>query len=225
MKIILLLFLFPLTLDLHSQSKNKIGVELGLSYRQALIELKNYPYRTTGRYYNQMGYIFEGITPLSRVFMPTICINYLFNNKNRLQVSNYFYKNYLATLLDSNNKVKERIKAFKYDGFIDFVHGLKNRKGKNINFEFGAGLGVMNISKSFSYTDYEGKVENGLFIRVARTMNQKPIIFFAPRVIIGVEYKKMRGQIITYITPDEDLDNKISLWFEGKLSYSFFLFK
>lgn len=198
-----------------------IFFEAGVAYRQGLIELKNYPVRV-GRKQNSMGYQFGGISLLSRVFMLNMSGGYAFNDKNRLQLSNYLYKNYLVTLADSVNLLTDKLYAVKADVFIDYVHSFLSRKKKMLIFEVGCGFGIMNISKSFTYTDYEYIFdENNNYVKIKRELTQKAFSFFAPRIILGIRYKNIQLQIIDHITPDEDLNNKLSFWFEGRLLYHF----
>lgn len=222
-KISLLLALLLHQFCIGQKVTDNVFFEAGVAYRQGLLELKNYPARA-GRIENSMGYQFGGISLLSRVFMLNVAGGYAFNDKNRLQLSNYLYKNYLVTLADSVNRLTDRLYAVKADVFIDYIHSFLPRKKNRLTFESGVGFGVMNISKSFTYTDYEYIFdENNNYVKIKRDLKQKAFSFFAPRIILGLRYKNIQVQIIDHITPDEDLNNKLSFWFEGRLLYHFTL--
>lgn len=216
-------FIIAILFHQHSYGQKKssgnIFFEPGIAYRQGLLELKNYPVRS-GRRQDDMGYQFGGISMLSNVFMLNLVGGYSFNDKNRIQLSNYLYKNYLVTLADSINILTEKLYSYKTDIFIDYVHTFIPRKKKKLFFEMGAGIGLMNLSKSFTYIDYEYVYdENNNYVKIKRKLTENAFTFFAPRIIIGLKYKHIQFQLINHITPDDDLNNKISFWIEGRLLY------
>jgi hypothetical protein len=217
-KTIILLFLVSFSAITYAQLKNTPKINIGIARRPELFELSNYPVRG-GR---DKGYQ----SNIGRMSNPNLVVELnqrLNHEKWILQFSNYFSYNYLATLYDSGNRIHADISAFKFDVFVDAIYEIRFRKFKNSFIRIGAGVGRMNISKKFDYNYPTGKFDaNGNRIYEKRSTS---LSFWAPRRLIGFEYRKIGTFVTAHYTPDGDFNPKPSLWVEYKLVYSFQLKK
>lgn len=198
-----------------SQSKIKINpvISLGLSIRDQVIGLTDYdftprPNRKLGDY---DAYKHTGPKSVVAEARQNILTRNLF-----AQVSGYF--RYGHVFYDSNKNEIERVKV---DAFLDLLYRFTRKKNENkINrphFLVGLGIGRMNINTRYQYKKIVGYDINYYPIYENRTGN---FSFFAPKLLVGMEYKRFNAFAIANITPDDDeYVPDPSLLLEFKITY------
>lgn len=218
-KIIILLFLISFSVITYAQLKNAPKINVGIARRPELFELENDFFRP--RY--TKGYQFYGLSYMKPTALALELSQRLNHERWLVQFSNYFSYNYLVTPVDSFNRPKKDLKSFKYDCFIDVNYEIRFRKFKHSFIYVGVGIGRMNISKKFDYNYPTGELDNNG--NIVFTPRSTSLSFWAPRISVGFEFRKINAFVTAHYTPDEDLDSNPSLWVEYKLLYSFQLKK
>lgn len=202
----------------YSQFTNAPKISVGIGWRPELFELSNYSTRSIPA----KGYM----SNIGRMDNPNLVVELsqrLNLERWLIQFSNYFSYNYLATPVDSFNMLKEDIKSFKYDCFLDVIYEIRFRKFKHFFIYVGAGYGRMNISKKFNYNYPTGELDNNgnrVFLPSSSSLS-----FWAPRISVGFAFKNISAFVTAHGTPDGDFNSNPSLWVEYKLLYSFQLKK
>ncbi len=191
-------------------------IELGISHRNASIELESSflaSRRNFGFDYNQLA--------ITRTQSLTIDMRQnLYKERIFAQLSTYFRYNHFHYEGDFTTK---EIKSFKSDLFLDAIFSSNKKKRTSVGFLLGAGIGFMNIGTRFHYNYNTGiKDSSGNWIskRAKGTFS-----FLAPRLLIGIQKKRLSGFINVHYTPDDYYRPNPSIWLEFKAAYSFSLAK
>ena len=196
-------------------AQNKLAfnpsVEIGVAIRNAAFELIDY---TNGRS-PDLTYDYNGIAHFRNTSVAIAFKQYVHKNKISVQLASYFRYNHLyygknaQGLSNSNQKEYKRLK---YDLFLDGLYHFKKRRENAAAIILGLGIGKMNNG-----TKFKDSVLTGSKYELRTTSFQ----FFAPRLLLGIEKRKISFFVIAHGTPDTDYQPNPTIWLEFKGSYSF----
>jgi hypothetical protein len=209
---------FTSGLNLKAQSiRFKPEVNIGIAFRNASLELSNYPNRNN----RSFGFDFDQIA-LTRTQNLALDIGQ-FVYKKRIYVDISSYLRYGHFHYETQSPQSKEIKRLKYDFFLDASYYFKKKNENRFGVILGAGIGYMNINTGFRYNYINGDTDaSGNYV----VRNVKGGFgYIAPRLIVGGEIKRIKGFVIVHGTPDDDYRSNPTIWLEFKLSYKIFKFK
>ncbi|NOT91441.1 hypothetical protein [Ferruginibacter sp.] len=216
-KILILFLLCWVNSAMHAQNKLIFNpsLEIGIAVRNAAFELTNY----TNRRSPDFTYDYDGIAHFRNKSLAIALKQYVHKNKISVQLATYFRYNHLyygknaQGLSNSNQKEYKRLK---YDLFLDGLYHFKKRKENATGIILGLGVGEMNNGTKFKDSLWTGNKYE---------LKTRSFQFFAPRLLLGLEKRKISLFVIAHGTPDIDYRPNPTIWLEFKGSYSFQLKK
>jgi hypothetical protein len=218
-KLTLILISFHIILLGISQKSNKIVISGGVAFRGVPINVV-----LQGDRLHIYDFDYDGDEQFESTSFSIDFKKVVLKNKIFLQSSNYFRYNYFrekgffSTINPPGMNIEKR---FKTDHFLDVIYQANIGKKDNWKLKIGLGYGVMNTGTGFTYPKFADTLNpQG---NLAYTMTNDSFLFWAPRLSLGISYKKINLMLSVHKSKNQYNTDKFSLWIETKFAYEFSL--